>query len=64
MNVTNTLQPGDLAWMDTLRSGLVPVKIIEDNAPLPTFKVMVTATRPAYPCGRVLNRRKTQVIPR
>lgn len=60
----NQLQPGDLAYMDTLRSGLVPVKVIANNAPLPTLKVMVTATRPAYPCGHVLNRRKDMVLPR
>lgn len=59
------LEPGSLAYLDTLRSGLVPVKVTgvaidrmpggdEWRWPEPTVTVKVTGGRPGYERGEVI----------
>lgn len=64
-----TYHVGTLAYLDTMR-GLVPCKVIAVKEPsdghhfTETVTVRVTATRPLYKRGEVVNRWAPSVIPR
>lgn len=62
--MTDTLYRDDLAYVDAFRVPLIPCKVLGASPEANSARVRLTAARPGYRRGEVLDVRTSHIIPR